>query len=116
MTPYELSKLIHIELSPIAPRLSAAINRALVDIGEGSKLVGLGPGTHENDSVSFQESETINAKDGEVDSVLVRIHAMMGKLEEHSSWKVIIDKKPGGKGNPLELLYTLIRIKDDGFC
>ena len=38
---------------------------------------------------------------------------MMWTLEEHSSWKVIIDKKPGKRGGPLELLYTLIRIKGD---
>ncbi|BBO91111.1 hypothetical protein [Desulfosarcina ovata] len=113
MSPYELAKLIHMELSPIAPRLSAAINRALVDIGEGSVLVGLGPGTHENDHVSFQESETINADAGEASSVLARIHAMMWKLEEHSSWKVIIDKKPDRQGKPLELLYTLLRTKAD---
>ncbi len=109
MTPYELSKLIHMELSPIAPRLSAAINRALVDIGEGSVLVGLGPGANENDHASFQESETI---DDDADGVLAKIHEVMWKLEEHSSWKVIIDKKPGGQKNPLELLYTLVRIKD----
>jgi hypothetical protein len=113
MTPYELAKLIHMELSPMAPRLSAAINRALVDIGEGSALVGLGPGTHENDQVSFQESETINARAGETEGALAKIHEMMWKLEEHSSWKVIIDKKPGKRGQPLELLYTLIRIKGD---
>ena len=113
MTPYELAKLIHMELSPMAPRLSAAIHRALVDIGEGSALVGLGPGTHENDQVSFQESETINARPGETEGALAKIHEMMWTLEEHSSWKVIIDKKPGKRGQPLELLYTLIRIKGD---
>ncbi len=109
MTPYELSKLIHVELSPVAPKLSAAINRALVDIGEGSVFVGLGPGTHENDDVSFQESETFNAKGPEAEGILAKIHEMMWKLEEHSSWKVIIDKKPGKKRAPLELLYTLVR-------
>jgi hypothetical protein len=113
MTPYELAKLIHIELSPIAPRLSAAINRALVDIGEGSALVGLGPGTHENDNVSFQESETINGRAGETEGALAKIHEIMWKLEEHSSWKVIIDKKPGHRDKPLELLYTLVRIKEN---
>ncbi|MFO7714701.1 hypothetical protein [Desulfosarcina sp.] len=113
MTPYELSKLIHKELSPIAPKLSAAINRALVDIGEGSVLVGLGPGTDANDNASFQESETIDGMSGEAESALAKIHAMMGKLEELSSWKVIVDKKPGRQGNPLELLYTLVRIKAD---
>jgi len=113
MTPYELSKLIHMELSPIAPRLSVAINRALVDIGEGSALVGLGPGTHENDNVSFQESEAIKTIDGNTEGILAKIHAMMWKLEEHSSWKVIIDKKPGRQKKKLELLYTLVRTKAD---
>ena len=113
MTPYELSKLIHMELSPIAPRLSAAINRALVDIGEGSVLVGLGPGTNENDNVSFQESETIDTMGSGAEEVLAKVHAMMWKLEEHSSWKVTIDKKPGRQGKPLELLYTLVRMKGD---
>ena len=109
MTPYELAKLIHTELSPVAPKLSAAVNRALVAIGEGSALVGLGPGTNENDHVSFQEAETIPAAEGE--GVLAMIHQMMWKLEEHSSWKVIVDKKPGRRGQPLELLYTLVRMK-----
>ena len=113
MKPYELAKLIHQTLSPIAPRLSGAINRALVDIGEGSALVGLGPGTHQNDHVSFQETETINARPSEAQQVLAKIHAAMWKLEEHSSWKVIIDKKPGQGDKPLELLYTLVRIKND---
>ena len=115
MTPYELAKQIHVELSPIAPRLSSAINRALVDIGEGSKLVGLGPGTNENDNVSFQETETINARGAEADGVLAKIHQIMWTLEEHSSWKVIIDRKPGRQGRPLELLYTLVRMKGDMF-
>lgn len=113
MTPYELSKLIHMELSPVAPRLSAAINRALVDIGEGSVLVGLGPGTNENDNVSFQESESINTRDADAEGILAKIHEMMWKLEEHSSWKVIIDKKPGQQKPNLELLYTLIRAQGD---
>lgn len=114
MTPYELSKLIHQELSPIAPKLSAAINRALVDIGEGSVLVGLGPGTNENENVSFQESETITTTiGGDAEGVLAKIHEMMWKLETHSTWKVIVDKKPRQPGKPLELLYTLVRIKED---
>ena len=113
MTPYELAKSILIVLSPIAPRLSASINRALVDIGEGSALVGLGPGMHENDNVSFQESEVIHATAGDANGILAKIHASMWKLEEHSSWKVIIDKKPGRQGKPIELLYTLVRTKSD---
>lgn len=113
MTPYDLSKLIHMELSPIAPRLSAAINRALVDIGEGSALVGLGPGTNENDQVSFQETETISTIGGGAEGILAKIHEVMWTLEEHSAWKVIIDKKPGQRGKTLDLLYTLVRLKGE---
>ena len=112
MTPYELAKTIHMELSPIAPKLSAAINRALVDIGEGSALVGLGPGMNENDNVSFQASEVINTASGDAEGILARIHEIMWKLESNSSWQVIIDKKPGRTTPSLELLYTLIRTKD----
>lgn len=112
MSPYELAKLIHRDLSPLCPRLSAAINRALVDIGEGSVLVGLGHGTHENDNVSFQESEAIPASVGDAGYILSRIHAMLEKLEANTSWRVIIDKKSTAPEQPLELLYTLIRTKD----
>ncbi|MDL2275606.1 hypothetical protein LJC22_05730 [Desulfosarcina sp. OttesenSCG-928-G10] len=112
MTPYDLAKLIHQDLSPLCPRLAAALNRALVDIGEGSVLVGLGPGTHENDNVSFQESETLLPSAGDVGYVLSRIQAMLEKLEAHSSWSVIIDTKTAKPGEPLELLYTLVRTKD----
>lgn len=109
MTPYELAKTIHVEISPFAPRLSAAINRALIDIGEGSPLVGLGPGTNENDQVSFQEFEEIRVSSTDVETILSKINGILWKLEEHSSWKVIVDRKPQKKKDKLELLYTLFR-------
>ncbi|MDL2269768.1 hypothetical protein LJC71_05830 [Desulfosarcina sp. OttesenSCG-928-A07] len=113
MRPYELAKLIHRELSPLCPKLSAAINRALVEIGEGSVLVGLGPGTHESDNISFQESEVIPVSVGDESYILSRIHAMMENLETHTSWRVIVDKKSTKPGAPLELLYTLVRTKEE---
>ncbi len=112
MTPYELAKSIHVEISPFAPRLSAAINRALIDIGEGSVLVGLGPGTNENDQVSFQEVEQIRVSGCDAETILSKINEMLWKLETHSSWKVIVDRKPQKDKNKLELLYTLFRMKD----
>ncbi|NNF97929.1 MAG: hypothetical protein HKM93_00985 [Desulfobacteraceae bacterium] len=111
MTPYELAKMIHRDISPIAPRLSSAINRALIEIGEGSALVGLGPGTHENDAVSFQEFEEIALKDSDGADILSKINEVISSLEKKSSWRVIVDKKPGRSGKALELLYTLIRSK-----
>ena len=111
MTPYELSSTIHRELSSFAPRLSAALNRALNETGEGSVLVGLGKGTNVNDDVSFTESETITTG-GDYAGVIAKITAVLRKLEENSNWKVIIDKKPKTGPNQIELLYTLFRSQD----
>jgi len=111
MTPYDTAKMIHRELSAFAPRLSAALNRALVDIGEGSKLVGLGAGTHEDDQISFQEMETIDVRGNDAANILATIAGVIGKMEQHSSWKVLIDKKPNKDPLKLELLYTIFRGK-----
>ncbi len=111
MTPYEMAKMVHRELSPVAPKLSAALNRALIDIGEGSFLVGLGPGMHEDDHVSFQEVEHINLQGNDPASILAKIAGVIWKLEEHSSWKVLVDKKAGSGPHTLELLYTIFRSK-----
>ncbi len=111
MTPYELSSIIHRELSSLAPRLSSALNRALNEIGEGSALVGMGKGTHVNDDVSFTESEIINTG-GDYAGVIAKITAVLRQLEENSNWKVIIDKKPKTGPNKIELLYTLFRSQD----
>lgn len=109
MTPHETAKAIHRELSPIAPRLSAAINRALLDIGEGSVLVGLGPGTHEDDPATFTEMETIQLKGAHPAEIFARITQIISILEENSVWKVIIDKKPEHSPEHMDLLYTLFR-------
>ena len=111
MTPYEMAKIVHRELSPVAPKLSAALNRALIDIGEGSVLVGLGKGMHEDDFVSFQEFEHIDVQGNDPANILAKIAGVIGKLEEHSSWKVLIDRKSGSGPHTLELLYTIYRSK-----
>ena len=111
MTPYEVAKMIHKDLSAFAPKLSAALNRALIDIGEGSALVGLGQGTHENDDVSFQEAEQIDIQRNDPANILAIIAGVISKVEEHTSWNVLIDKKPASEPNRLELLYTIFRSK-----
>jgi hypothetical protein len=112
MTPYELAKLLHRELSPVAPRLSAALNRALTEIGEGSLLVGLGPGSHVDDDVSLQETEQFQlAEPGAGHRILAEINAALAKLENHSAWHVLIDKKPSADAGRMELLYTIFRHK-----
>ena len=110
MTPYDLAKMIHRDLSPVAPKLSAALNRALIDIGEGSVLVGLGEGTHQDDHTSFQEAEKISVRDkDDASNILSKISNILNKLEQNSSWNVLIDKKPSADGRAIELLYTIFR-------
>ena len=111
MTNYELAKQIYRDLSPIAPKLSAALNRALVDIGEGSVLYGLGKGMHKDDVLTFHENEIINLAGTDQADIILKITEVLWKLEEHTSWKVIIDKRPGPNKKNIELLYTLIRSK-----
>ena len=111
MTPYDLAKSLHRELSPFAPRLSAALNRALLEIGEGTILVGLGPGTNKNDDVSFQESETISTRGDDPAHIISNIMQVLTLLENNSSWNVLIDKKPGSGRESVDLMYTLYREK-----
>ena len=109
MTPYELSRELHRDLSPIAPRLAAALNRALVDIGEGSMLVGLPQGMSAGDAAAFDERESIPLQGAEPAAILARIAQALSLLENHSSWRVIVDKGAGRQGGRLDLAYTLFR-------
>ncbi|MBW1841822.1 MAG: hypothetical protein JRI75_08505 [Deltaproteobacteria bacterium] len=111
MTPYEVAKMVHKDLSPFAPKLSAALNRALVDIGEGSGLVGLGPGTHEDDHVSLQEFEQVSTKGNDPVNILSIMAGVLSKVEEHTSWSVLIDKRPISDPDKMELIYTIFRSK-----
>jgi hypothetical protein len=108
MTPYELARDLHRDLSPVAPRLAAALNRALVDLGESSML--LGPdGKRAGDAMSFDERESIDLQGAEPAAVLARITQALTLLENHSSWRVIVDKGSGRQPGCLELLYTFFR-------
>ncbi|MBU2522205.1 MAG: hypothetical protein KKD50_08250 [Proteobacteria bacterium] len=112
MTNYELAKQIYRDLSPVAPKLSAALNRALIDIGEGSVLYGLEKGMHKDDVVTFYETEIINIAGTDQASIIAKITEVLWKIEGQTSWKVIIDKRPGPNKKSIELFYTLIRSKD----
>ncbi|MGD9332100.1 MAG: hypothetical protein PVJ53_12355 [Desulfobacterales bacterium] len=109
MTPYELARELHRDLSPVAPRLAAALNRALVEIGEGSILVGLPNGMSAGDAVSFDEREQIALQGADPAAILARITQALVLLENHSSWRVIVDKGTGNQPGRMEMLYTLFR-------
>jgi hypothetical protein len=109
MTPYELSRELHRELAPVAPRLAAALNRALVDLGEGSMLAGLPNGMSADDDAAFDARETIDLQRAEAAPILARITQALVLLENHSSWRVIVDKGATRQPGRLELRYTLFR-------
>jgi len=109
MRPYELSKIIHQDLAGVAPRLAAALNRALVDVGEGSQLITLHASTGDDDPATFQETERIEVDGEDSAAVIVRLNRVVASLEEHSCWRVIIDKKPQRDRGVLELMYTIFR-------
>jgi hypothetical protein len=111
MTPYELAASLYREISPIAPKLAAALNRALLEIGEGSILVGLTPGMNAGDDVTFSEREILRADKEAAAGVLARIAQALQLLEGHSSWQVLIDRKGDAPPGELDLMYTLFRPK-----
>ena len=109
MTPYDLAKHIHTEISTFAPRLSGALNRALLEFGEGSALVGSDGQPLSKESESFQEIEQINAPWRDFADIMSKIRSVLMVVEENSSWHVIIDKKPDSDSDKIELLYTIFR-------
>ncbi len=111
MTPYELAASLYREISPVAPKLAAALNRALLEIGEGSILVGLTPGMSAGDDVTFNEHEIIKADQEAAAGILARINQALQLLEGHSNWQVLIDRKGDAPPGKLDLMYTLFRLK-----
>jgi len=107
MTPFELSATLHRELSPVAPKLSAALNRALNVIGEAALIITPG----KPDDTTFQETERIQyGADGDGSGILMKILETLEVLENHSTWRVEIERKPGPEPGLMDLRYTLYRI------
>lgn len=111
MTPFELVNTINKEISTYTPKLSAAINKALLYYGDGSALIGVGYGKNENDEISFEESESITVKSDESPMVMLKVMQAADLMESHSAWKLIVDVKPADRNGRMELRYTLIRNK-----
>ena len=111
MTPYELAASLYREISPVAPKLAAALNRALLEIGEGSVLVGLSAGMRVGDDVTFSERETLKVGKEDAIGVLARITQALQLLEGHSNWQVLINRKGNAQPGQLDLMYTLFRPK-----
>ncbi|MEZ4526411.1 MAG: hypothetical protein R2941_10880 [Desulfobacterales bacterium] len=109
MTPFELVSTIDKEISAYTPKLSAAINKALLFHGEGSSLIL--PGSGKEEALSFEESERIKVKKDESELVMMKIMDAATLLEQHSSWRVIVDTRPADKDGNMEFRYTLFREK-----
>ena len=111
MTPFELVNTINKEISAYTPKLSAAVNKALLYYGDGSALVGLGYGKNEKDEIYFEESESITVKPDESPVVMLKVMQASDLMESHSAWRLIVDVRPTDRTGRMELRYTLIRNK-----
>lgn len=111
MEAYEVAKTIHRDLAGIAPKFCALTNRALVDIGEGSKLVGLGEGSHENDLVTLHETESVSGKVLDPYEAIFRITQAIEAIQNASSWDVIVEQKIAADKKSIVFRYTFIRDK-----
>ncbi len=109
MTPFELVSTIDKEISAYTPKLSAAINKALLFHGEGSSLIL--PGSGKDEGFSFEERERIKVKKNESDLILMKIMDAAALIEQHSSWRLIADTRPADKDGNMEFRYTLFREK-----
>ena len=68
MTPNELAKLVHNDLSPHTPRLAAALNRALADMGSGLIIA---PGQNPDQPVVYHEKEIISLKGADPAAMII---------------------------------------------
>jgi len=107
MTPYELARTLHRELAPVAPRLAAVLNRALVDIGGDGLIVAVTQNRGGEQSTTLHEQERIDLAGRDSTVILARIRQALQLLDTHSVWQVVVDAKPAP--GQLDLRYTLFR-------
>jgi len=111
MKAQDVIKTIHRDVVGFAPKFVGIANRALVDIGEGSKLVGLGKGTHENDVVTIQETEVISAEAMDPYEAIFRITQAIELIQSSSGWEVIIEQKIATDKKSIVFKYFFTRDK-----
>ena len=100
MTPFELVNAINKEISTYTPKLSAAINKALLYYGDGSALIGVGYGKNENDEISFEESESITVKTDESPMVMLKVMQAADLMESHSRMEADCGCEARRQGRP----------------
>lgn len=105
MTPFELNNAIHKEVGDYLPRLSAAVNKALLYHGDGL-IVTPGAG---NDALQITESDAVSVKPDEAPDIMLRVMNAAHLLESYSRWRLVCDTKSAIRGRSLELRYTLMR-------
>ena len=107
MSPFELVNAIDKELDGLAPRLAAAVNKALMYHGEG-RIVTSASGDP-NAALTIEESEMIRSDPDISHKMMLSLMEVSRLLEMNSRWRLIVDTKSPGKGDRTELRYTLVR-------
>jgi hypothetical protein len=108
MTPSDLARMVHQELSPLLPELSAELNHNLLEVGEGSIILsGQSPKAIE----PYQKAETIRVQPEQTALVLAKVSNIIEKLETHSNWRIVVERKKSHQPGILELMYTFYRVQ-----
>ncbi len=107
MTPFELLGAIDRELDGRVPRLSAAINKALMYHGEGRIITD--PSGNPDPGMTIEEKETVRAEVEGTHRLMLALVEVTRLLEMNSRWRLIVDTKSPGKDGRAELRYSLIR-------
>lgn len=107
MSPFELVNTINKELDGMAPRLSAAVNKALMYHGEGRIVTSVSGDP--DAALTIEESETFRSDPDGAHKIMLSLMEISRLMEMNSRWRLIVDTKSPGKGDRMEIRYTLVR-------
>lgn len=107
MSPFELMSAINEQLDGRAPRLSAAINKAVMYHGDGRIIAD--PSGNPDAAMTLEEKETVRAEGDGAHGLMLALVEVSRLLEMNSRWRLIVDTKSPGGAERVELRYTLVR-------
>jgi len=107
MSPFELLGAINQELDGQAPKLSAAVNKALMYHGDGRVITDASGNL--DPSMTIEEEETVRTEIDGSHRLMLALVEVTRLLEMNSRWRLIVDTKSPGKGGRMELRYSLVR-------
>jgi hypothetical protein len=108
MMPSDLARMVHQELSAHLPELSSELNHNLLEVGEGAIILS---GQSTTEIQPYQRAETVRIQPDQTALILAKVATVIEKLETHSNWRVVVERKKSNHPGLLELMYTFYRVQ-----